>query len=310
MQKETLHKYFAGEASSEEEKKIMDWAEESPGNYQSYLSERKWWNALLVHYHPATSSESAKTGRTINYWMLSTIAASIAIMLLIISQVISSPDMPDDKWQTIWVPPGQRSLITLDDGTKVWLNAQSTLSYPVSYKADKRIVELNGEGYFEVEKNEDMPFIVRTKQYDIEVLGTNFNVLAYESNDLFETSLLKGSVKVSAITDNNSFVKLNPNEKVALVNGSLQVSKIDNFDHFRWREGLICLDDERFEDLIKKFSLYFDIHIEIENTALLDYLCTGKFRHSDGIEYALKVLQTELKFTYARNNENNTIYIR
>lgn len=310
MKKETLYKYFAGETSSQEEKEIMDWTDNSPENFQSYLKERKLWNAVLVNYKLQTPSGSPKPKKSINHWMLSTVAASVAIFFLVFSQVISSPDLPNDKWQSVWVPPGQRSLVTLDDGTKVWLNSQSTLSFPVSFNTDKRIVELNGEGYFDVAKNEDAPFIVKTSKYNIEVLGTSFNVLAYESNDLFETSLLNGSVMIKSVTNDSPTIKLNPNEKITLIAGALQMSRIENFNHFRWREGLICLDDERFEDLIKKFSLYFDIHIEIENPELKDYLCTGKFRHSDGVDYALKVLQAEMKFTYTRDNEHNAIYIR
>jgi len=309
MEREQLHKYFAGEATPEEEKQIMDWTDLSTENYQSYLKERRWWNALLINSDLFKTRESIRPKRTVNLWMLSTIAASIAL-LFALSQWFSPAGQPEEKWQSIWVPPGQRAQVTLDDGTTVWLNSRSTFTFPTSFVADKRVVKLNGEGFFEVEKDQKHPFIVQTGKYNIEVLGTSFNVLAYEDHKLFETSLLKGSVRINHRENESHIIILKPDEKAYESAGRLLVKQINNPDHFRWKEGLICLDDERFEDLIGKFSLYFDIKIQIENPKLLDYQCTGKFRQSDGVDYALKVLQTEMKFNYTRNNELNEIIIR
>lgn len=309
MKKELLHKYFTGEASEKEEKLIMDWAEASPENYQLYLQERKYWNALLVNSNPKHIPSKEKPKRTVNLWMFSTAAAVIALLFVLI-QWLRPVSFPDEKWQTIWVPAGQRAQITLDDGTTVWLNSRSRLSFPTSFVADKRVVKLNGEGFFEVQKDSEHPFIVETGKYNIEVLGTSFNVLAYQDHEIFETSLISGSVRINPLQHNMQSITLKPREKLIESSGKLHVTQIDNYDHFRWREGLICLDDERFEDLINKFSLYFDIRIQIDNPKLLDYRCTGKFRQNDGIDYALKVLQSEMKFTYTRNNELNEIIIQ
>lgn len=309
MKKELLHKYFTGETSEEEEKLIMDWAEASPENYQLYLQERKYWNALLVNSNPKHIPSKEKPKRTVNLWMFSTAAAAIALLFVLI-QWLRPVSFPDEKWQTIWVPAGQRAQITLDDGTTVWLNSRSRLSFPTSFVADKRVVKLNGEGFFEVQKDSEHPFIVETGKYNIEVLGTSFNVLAYHDHEVFETSLISGSVRINPLQHNMQSITLKPQERLIESSGKLQVTQIDNYDHFRWREGLICLDDERFEDLINKFSLYFDIRIQIDNPKLLDYRCTGKFRQNDGIDYALKVLQSEMKFTYTRNNELNEIIIQ
>jgi len=308
MDKQLLHTYFAGETTPEEEKKIIDWASVSSENYNEYLQERKWWNAILVNYDSCSPVKTTRRKKTVNYWLLTTAAATIAL-LFTLTHILFPKDTDEDKWHSVWVPSGQRAQVTLDDGTKVWLNSQSTLSYPVSFKDEKRIVRLNGEGYFEVEKQDETPFVVETKNYNIQVLGTSFNVFAYDSFNLFETSLLSGSVMIEDRDGSYPPVTLGLNEKVSDMDGILQVTNITYYDHFRWKEGLICLDDERFEDLAKKFSLYFDIEITIENPKLRDYRCTGKFRQSDGVDYALRVLQTEMKFTYTRNNESNEIVI-
>lgn len=309
MNRELLHKYFAGNATPEEEKVIMNWTDTSPANYQFYLKERKYWDALLVHTDLMKVSKPSLQKRNVNFWMFSTIAATIALLFVLSWQFVSE-ESPEKKWQSVWVPPGQRAQVTLDDGTTVWLNSRSTLTFPSSFDADQREVKLDGEGFFDVEKEEQRPFIVKTEKYTIEVLGTSFNVLAYKDHELFETALLSGSIRIGTPERNTSVITLKPEQKVFETGGKLQVAQINNFDHFRWREGLICLDDERFEDLINKFSLYFDIKITIMNPRLPDYRCTGKFRQSDGVDYALKVLQAELNFSYERNTELNEITIK
>lgn len=309
MDKEFLHKYFAGNTTPDEEREIINWCKASPDNCKEYLEERKWWNAFLVGYETPPEVKGAKQGKTVNLWLISTVAASIAL-LVALAHIYNVSESTDDKWQSVWVPPGQRVQVTLADGTRIWLNSQSTLSYPASFKGNKRIVRLDGEGYFEVEKNKKKPFIVDTKNYDIEVLGTTFNVFAYGCNGRFETSLINGSVKINSKEINAPEVTLKPDEMVVDAGGALKVKKIDHYDHFRWKEGLICLDNERFENMMKEFSLYFDIKITIENPKLADYRCTGKFRHSDGVDYAIKVLQAEMNFTYSRDKESNEIIIK
>lgn len=313
MEKELLHKYFRGETSPKEEKQIMDWTEISTNNYRQYLEERKVWNALLIHY--ATSVDKAKVFSTRNksfiLWKVSGIAASIAL-LLTLSWIISTIKKEEPQnLHTILVPAGQRVQIVLGDGTKVWLNSKSTFTYPTSFGNNIREVKLDGEGYFEVKKNEKAPFIVKTKKYDIKVLGTTFNVYAYNSDlSTFETSLLQGSVNISSPYNSTQQILLKALEKVSEKKGILLKDTIDSPDRFRWKDGLICLDDEPFESLMKKFSTYYDIKIIIENQKTLNYRCTGKFRQSDGIEYALKVIQKDLKFNFQRDDESNTITIK
>jgi ferric-dicitrate binding protein FerR (iron transport regulator) len=312
MEKGLLYRYFSGEANPAEEKEIIDWAEASSENYRMYLREREFWNAVVVNSTGILSMEIAGTEKRpvkIKIRQLTAVAAAVVLSIFFLYPFIH-PDKHNEKWQSVWAPPGQRTRIVLDDSTVVWLNSQSTLTFPSAFNADIRAVKLEGEGYFEVKKDRKKTFVVRTSHYDISVLGTNFNVFAYENKAAFETSLLDGSVEISYKDKDIPAVRLSPNERVTAIDGRLVKSVIDNFDHFRWREGLICFDGEPFGSMMEKFSLYFDISIKIENPALLEYCPTGKFRHSDGIDHALKVLQRDLRFTYNRNHENNEIVIR
>lgn len=289
----------------------MDWAEASAGNYRQYLEERKIWNALLIHY--TTSAEKASTfsaqNKSFILWKIGSIAASIALLISLSWIIFTANKEEPQSLQAVMVPAGQRVQLVLGDGTKVWLNSKSTFTYPTSFGKNIREVELDGEGYFEVTKNEKAPFIVKTRKYDIKVLGTTFNVSAYQNKlSAFETSLLEGAIDVST-GDQTEWISLTPNEKVTEIDGILQKDTINNPEHLRWREGLICLDDEPFENLMRKFAVYYGIDIVINNPNVLKYKCTGKFRQTDGIEYALRVLQKDVKFKYLRNDELNSITI-
>ena len=311
MEKELLHKYFRGDTSPQEEKQVMDWAEASAGNYRQYLEERKIWNALLIHY--TTSAEKASTfsaqNKSFILWKIGSIAASIALLISLSWIIFTANKEEPQSLQAVMVPAGQRVQLVLGDGTKVWLNSKSTFTYPTSFGKNIREVELDGEGYFEVTKNEKAPFIVKTRKYDIKVLGTTFNVSAYQNKlSAFETSLLEGAIDVST-GDQTEWISLTPNENVTEIDGILQKDTINNPEHLRWREGLICLDDEPFDSLMKKFSVYYGIDIFIKNNSVSKYRCTGKFRQTDGIEYALRVLQKDVKFKYLRNDELNSITI-
>lgn len=312
MDKDLLHKYFRGDTTPPEEMQIMDWAEASPENHRQYLEERKLWNALLIHYSPVKENNlfAATKSSSFNGWKIVSIAATVALLISLAWMQLGMNKEPQGM-QAVLVPAGQRVQLVLEDGTKVWLNSKSSFTYPTSFGSQTREVQLDGEGFFEVARNEKKPFIVKTKKYDIKVLGTTFNVYAYNNEEsLFETSLLSGSVDVAAVDNHNKNILLKPQEKVVDINGVLQRGTIDNPDRFRWKDGLICLDDEPFESLMRKFSAYYDIKIVIENQQTIDYRCTGKFRQSDGVEYALKVIRKDLNFDYQRDDESNTITIK
>ncbi|WP_099465505.1 MULTISPECIES: FecR family protein [Parabacteroides] len=312
MEKELLHTYFRGNTTPEEEKLIMDWAEASTENHHEYLKERMVWNAILVNYKSTESQPvSFNRKRSFNLWKFAGIAASVALLITLSWTLLNMPSEDTEGLQAVLVPAGQRVQLILEDGTKVWLNSNSSFTYPTSFGSKSREVELNGEGFFEVTKDTRKPFIVKTKKYDIKVLGTTFNVYAYDHEaNTFEAALLNGSIDVSSKANEKNHIILKTKGKVSEVDGLLRKQAIDNLDRFRWKDGQIYLDDVPFETLMEKFSLYYDVHIKIENTKVLNYHCTGKFRQSDGIEYALKVLQKDVKFSFDRDEKDKTILIK
>ena len=313
MNKDILYKFFEGNASFEEEAAVKQWMEESAENRLAFLKERKLFDAMLL----LGNEEIIKNGKkrfSINLSSLRTelikIAAVIAITLggsYFYYQ--SSLEKELMAMQTITVPAGQRINITLVDGTNVWLNARTSLSYPVKFGKNNRQVVLDGEAYFDVTKDKSKPFIVQTDNYNVEVLGTKFDVNAYSETGEFETTLMSGSVKVASASDSTQKITLKPNNKVYLQDGKLHVTAVDDYNPYRWKEGLICFKNETFTSIMKDFEKYYGLTIQVKNKNVFKYVYTGKFRQTDGIDYALRVLQKDIKFTYQRDDENQIIYI-
>ena len=313
MNKDILYKFFEGNASFEEEAAVKQWMEESAENRLAFLKERKLFDAMLL----LGNEEIIKNGKkrfSINLSSLRTelirIAAVIAITLggsYFYYQ--SSLEKELMAMQTITVPAGQRINITLVDGTNVWLNARTSLSYPVKFGKNNRQVVLDGEAYFDVTKDKSKPFIVQTDNYNVEVLGTQFDVNAYSETGEFETTLMSGSVKVASASDSTQKITLKPNNKVFLQDGKLHVTAVDDYNPYRWKEGLICFKNETFTSIMKDFEKYYGLTIQVKNKNVFKYVYTGKFRQTDGIDYALRVLQKDIKFTYQRDDENQIIYI-
>lgn len=314
MDRKVLHRFFAGTASFEEEEAVCDWVDASDKNREELIRERKYFDVLLLH--KAKNSSMAQSGRrfSLPFVIGESLKIAAAISVLVVSALyiynnVAKP-APVLAMNKIVVPPGQRANLTLSDGTNVWLNACSELVYPASFTEESRSVSLKGEAYFDVSKDAEHPFIVQTNQCDIKVLGTKFNVQADESDCEFSAALLEGSIELTNKMNPGPSILLAPMQKVEWTGGKMVVDSIRNLDNYRWKEGLICFEDIRFADLMKRFEKTYDIRIVIRNKSLHDYKCSGKCRVSDGVDFILQVLQRSTRFTFSRNDDNTIIYIK
>ncbi|NDV80694.1 FecR family protein [Bacteroides sp. 51] len=210
---------------------------------------------------------------------------------------------------TLYVPAGQRAQITLQDGTTVWLNAQSTMTYPSHFMGDERRVSISGEAYFNVARNERNPFIVSASDIEMKVLGTEFNVYCYPDAEVIQTSLISGSVKVSKLNQPHSGVILKPNEQITIKGNQMQVNTIKQQDAFLWKEGIYSFEDERLEQIMKKLELYYDVTIVIKNESLKNRKYTCKFRQRDSIDEILEIICRIHRFKVVRDREKNIITI-
>ncbi len=307
----TLHKFFQGTATYAEEVQVRSWMEASPENRRQFFYERQLFDLKTLSPSLKEGKVVRKTWKKVAITSLK-VAALLALIfttaLLTKTFFTQHPDLT--AHQTILVPAGQRVQLILPDNTVVWLNSNTKLQYPTVFAKDIRKVQLDGEAYFEVSKNPKRPFLVSTSRGDIRVTGTSFNVDAYANRDVFETALMEGKVEVFVNGQTERVIALNPNHKAIFNNGELQVEEITNYDAYLWRKGLIAFKDKTLKEILFQFEKYFDVKIKLKPDFALEHTYTGKFRQSDGIDYALRVLQKSIRFDYKRDDEKQIIYIK
>ena len=305
MNKELLYRFFEGKASVNEEKQIKQWLDASETNHRVFFQERKAYDAIILTTRRASLKQKSKA--VLSPWVTGA-AVAVAVLLILSGLYLFNGRDSTGAYNTLFVPPGQRINLILADKSNVWLNANTEFRYPASFSEKNRTVYLNGEAYFDVSKNKKKPFIVKTGQGDIRVTGTSFNVEAYSRFNSFKTSLFEGGVEIHK--NEVKLAVLKPNEKAVLSNDKLVVSKIKDTDEYLWRKGLIAFNNKQLEEILLSLEKYFDIRIQIDSKKLSRHTYTGKFRQSDGVDYALRVLQRSIRFTYERNEETGTIHIR
>ena len=311
--KELLYKFFKGETTYQEETEIKQWMEESKRNEAIFYQERILYDATLLNKGTFENKPINNNPKRMFFWNSFIRVAAIFLLISTVGLLINNyyKDInTTHPLHTVIVPPGQRINLVLADNSSIWLNSNSTFKYPSQFSKKQREVYLDGEAYFEVSANDKQPFIVNTHQGGVKVTGTTFNVSAYSKFDKFETSLLKGVVGVYLKDSEEEIIYIKPTQKTVVRNGKLNVRKIEDYDEFLWKEGLIAFNNKQLKDILSVLEQYFDIAIRIEDDCLPDNTYTGKFRQSDGIDYALRVLQKSINFTYERDNEEQTILIK
>ena len=143
---------------------------------------------------------------------------------------------------------------------------RQSLTFPSKFNGKKRLVELDGEGFFEVKSDKEHPFIVSTSKYQVKAVGTSFNVYDYQDSPQFEAALLNGKVEVTTNAKKSSAVILTPNQRAALCQGVLKVKPIENTNNYLWRKGILYFNEPLLE-VFDKLQEYYDVEFQIRNTS-------------------------------------------
>jgi ferric-dicitrate binding protein FerR (iron transport regulator) len=312
MEEQFLQLYMEGRTTEEQSRLITEWLDADEANMKHYRQLCRLYEINFWHEPSEVAAPSLPEKiRRRNIRQLLKIAVVFALGFVLHYWISpSATDVEADvAMQTVHVPTGQNAQLTLADGSKVWLNAGSTLNFPARFDKGKRQVSLEGEGFFEVKADEGKPFVVSTVNYDIKALGTSFNVMAYKQSAEFKTALLTGKVEISDHATNR-ILSLTPHNQAVIRNNRMSIVPIQNVDYFLWRRGILCFDEPVLE-VLKKLELCFDIHIEVKNRPVLQNKqhSTAKFRTRDGLYHILDVLQLTHHFTYKRDEDNNRVII-
>lgn len=310
MDKEIIYKYLYGKATDDEEQEVLDWLDSNPEKHMAEMKQLHIIDIAAQVYSSKRMYEKRRTTRFLRYFV--TVAASVAVLLgAWFASDLHTVNRLSKRIVMQEVPAGQRTNLVMEDGTRIALNAGSTLEYPAIFARGERRVKLLGEAIFEVKNDKDRPFIVETFASEVEVLGTKFSIEADEEHGRFSTMLLEGSVQVRNRLDPTQSITMQPHDRVALVGGNLCKSRVADFRELCWTEGVIHIRTMPFDELMQRLERTYNVQIVIDRPTLPEIeVKSGKIRISEGVEYALHILQKVSDFSYTYDEESNQIVIR
>ena len=200
--------------------------------------------------------------------------------------------MVTEEYNKLTTPVGGEYSLVLSDGTKVFLNADSELKYPVEFSDGKRIVDLKGEAYFEVHKDSLRPFIVRMNGAEVTVLGTSFNVNTYGDDGQIYTTLVNGSVRVASMKNKQEeILKPGMQSVMNVQSGLLTVRKVDVEPYVAWREGRFVFRAMTLDLIMRQLQRWYDFEVFYQNSELKDYEFRGVIKRDMDLDKVLSVIK-------------------
>jgi ferric-dicitrate binding protein FerR (iron transport regulator) len=322
--KSLLMSYLEGRIGLEDKTVVEEWLQSDPANGKELLDTARICHALRTHsriHTRDTQSSFIRVDRKIarlrlKVWLgrVAGAAACIAVGIALSTFFFQTESKGSSVYHTIEVPSGQRVKLTLADGSLVWLNAQTKFAYPAVFDKHARRVTLDGEGLFEIAHDADRPFTVQTAKYSVTALGTTFDVYAYNNSNAFETTLIEGAVEVASrdsagrVTDTR---RMKPGSKLWFDEETqqLQTAEVETDNYISWTNGIYCFNDITFAEVAKRLEHYYKTQIIINDSSVMNYRCTGKFRQHESITDIMDVIKSDMPFSYLYDREINTLTI-
>jgi len=306
-----LGKILSGEAKEEEKAQFNEWLNQSQENQEVYRLYQDFYCNTVVVEESQTENRSRhvylvqKQKRTRRlYWAA---AASVIFIMGVVLMLLapgSQPDMPPQVSSVILKsnPNGQKSRISLPDGSTVWLNAHSSIEYPETFDDSVRFVRISGEAYFDVASDANKPFIVNAGNLKITVLGTSFNISNYDEDQISSVTLATGKIKVeregrSEILQPGSQVRFNK------IDNSLEKREIDIEKIAPWKNGILVFEQEDFQSVARRLERWYDVKIALIGDPSPDWRFTGYF-DNESLKNVLEVLSFGKKLNYKIEGKN------
>lgn len=238
---------------------------------------------------------------------------AVAFLLGIYAHFLTSDQNQEIQYAEVEVIYGQTGHLVLFDGTEVWLNSGTKFRYPNRFNKDERNVFIEGEGFFKVKKNKHLPFKVKTGNLEIKVLGTEFNVSAYQGDSSQSVVLVKGSVQINNL-EGKKIVELIPGQIAVKKAGdtNIQVQNSDPYFYTSWKDGIVVFNDEKLGDIAKKLERWYNVEFKFEEENFKDFKFTGTILRNKPIDQTIAAIEmlAPIHFKYlVRTSEKNVITI-
>jgi ferric-dicitrate binding protein FerR (iron transport regulator) len=216
----------------------------------------------------------------------------------IITNTVHNQDEP--VFSQLKVPFGKRAQITLSDSTVLWVNTGTTVVYPVTFAKEKREIYIEGEVYASVRRDENRPFIIKTKQVEVQVTGTELNVTAYDEDAKTDVVLVEGKVNVKM--PNNKPVIMQPHQCFSYMDDSYTLNQVDVDNYTYWRKGAILLKSEPIENILLRLARYYNVTMKLP-ASVSGISCSGKIELKDDLDEVLKILSEITSMSYLISND-------
>lgn len=211
------------------------------------------------------------------------------------------------QYHTLRVPRGGEYRLVLPDGTRVWVNSDSELSFPTRFSGNKREVSLKGEAYFEIAHNKTQPFFVNSNQFQVHATGTAFNVMAYQDEPELKVILVEGGVDIE---ENQKIItKLTPNQQFVLnkINGQYKVSSVDPRTATAWKNGSFFFDNEMLSSIIRKLARWYNVDILCDKPEIEHYKFSGEIRKYEDALQVLNMLKLTNEIAYTIQGDKKIV---
>ncbi|MCK9206964.1 MAG: FecR domain-containing protein [Salinivirgaceae bacterium] len=322
-----LGKWFTGGLTEEERTEIEDWAAQAPENQKLLTNSKQVLNDVQLlnamkkvdrikafgQVNRKIERSAKPTYHLFRNWQKIAAILLLPIMLMAVYEAFELIKITSQKtvWNEISTPIGLRSQFQLPDGSKVWLNSNSHLKYPLVFTGDERLVQLEGEAYFEVAPDKKHPFIVDAGNINIQAIGTSFNISAYQSDFKLETALTEGKVNVYQESDHGRrFI-------TSLEPGQLSVYNYKTKDHrvlngnldknTAWRNGKIIFRNDNLDEVLRKLGQWYNVDFEVSYKIQKQYSYTGTFQ-GESLHQILEYIEltTPIKFDFSHPKKDKT----
>ncbi len=316
--KEILDRYIAGECTEEEKAQVIAWFVEDKYKDTLKYPVAEQFNQILEQEETAEEEEDLANilgnvhhqinkksfqrakrfsfGKVMFYFTKAAAVLFFPLLLWAVLHYFRSPvPVQGAGMAEIVAPRGARIHFTLPDGTRGWLNSESSLSYPLVFRGKTREVTLEGEGYFEVAKNKKLPFVVNSEKLAVKVLGTSFNLNAYPDDDETEITLLSGTVEVLKADGRNleTLVKMKPGEQVRVRKTDYRCEKKtvnDPYGYTAWKDGKLIFRNDPMEMVVKKLGRWYNVKFYLQEENLKDFRYHATFQY-ESLDEVLRLIK-------------------
>lgn len=308
-----ISRYFRGQLTDSEYELLTDFIQDQTNREYFEKAKNEWESnpemdelgqKNLTHLRYKISQkeiEKPKMQLTRQLWVRVASVAAILVFGLLTGSAITylvSQNKEKSEQLVFETPRGEKSMVKLPDGSEVWLNANSRLVYN-SFSSSHRQVELTGEAFFKVTHNEHAPFVVRTNECDVEVLGTTFNVMAYDEFGRKEITLLEGKVNIEM--DGTEQV-LKPGQALVLKNHHTQILEVNASQSSAWVDNKFNFQDIPLSELMKRLENWYDVDITLENSSGREVNFTGTFKNEETIWQVLDAIKVYTPIQYQKSD--------